>query len=315
MSPVAGSGMATAITVFHRPHDPQQFDEWAGDYLASARRADGHVGSRVSVHASGLNSGIEATFAGPDHLDAWLDSPERAAVLQTGAARGFLRSSGDIVIVGADVPEALSVFMHSVSPGKEADFIAAQCALSVETGRAPGSEGTVVFPPGAVGEWRSVLRFRTGRQLTAWLNSHEREAALPALRAHLTSDFSELPRSAAFGSTVRTDHGRTRITPRWKSTMVVLLCLYPTVMLLTRFLVPALGELGMARWHAIFVSNATSVALLSWLLVPAASRMFRRWLDPVDGAGWRFSLAGAGVIVACYAVIILIFGWISWLHF
>jgi uncharacterized protein len=73
----------------------------------------------------------------------------------------------------------------------------------------------------------SVLRFRTVQQLMAWLRPRE---------------FSELPRSAPFGSTVRTDYGETRITPTWKTAMLVLLCQYPMVMVLSRFLGPHCTE-------------------------------------------------------------------------
>jgi hypothetical protein len=157
------------------------------------------------------------------------------------------------------------------------------------------------------GQWMSVLRFRTAGQLTGWIRSRERLEALPRLRGELTGDFAELSRSAPFGSTVRVADGQARITPAWKSAMLVVLCLYPTVILLSKSLAPALSHLGINQPLAVFVANVVSVVLLQWVLVPAASLPFRRWLDPIDGAPARISLAGAAVLVVGYAALLLVF--------
>jgi len=86
-------------------------------------------------------------------------------------------------------------------------------------------------------------------------------------------------------------------------------------MLLSRFLGPELSHFGFARWLVVFISNITSVVLLQWVLVPRTSQAFRRWLDPIDGAGLRTSLIGAAVIGLSYAVMLVIFGSVTWLHY
>jgi antibiotic biosynthesis monooxygenase (ABM) superfamily enzyme len=93
--------------------------------------------------------------------------------------------------------------------------------------------------------------------------------------------------------------------------MLVVLCLYPTVILLSKSLAPALSHLGAGQALAVFVGNVISVVLLQWVLVPAASLPFRRWLDPIDGATARISLAGAAVLVVGYAALVLIFALIG----
>jgi uncharacterized protein len=45
------------------------------------------------------------------------------------------------------------------------------------------------------------------------------------------------------------------------------------------------------------------------------SRPFRRWLDPVDGAGARISLAGAAAVVMLYAVTLILFATVRELQF
>jgi uncharacterized protein len=308
---------ATAITVFHSAAEPGRFDAWAQDLLAGAAAGAGYTGSRVSLHGeNGLDWAVEVTFDGADLLDAWLDGPLRQRLLAEGEALGFRRSSGDLVLAEDDVPpEGVAIFLHSVASGRQGEFVAAQAAIAAHTAVFPGHEGTAVFAPGHSAEWMSVVRFRTPRQLAAWRRSEQRENALPALRAVLTRDFSEVSRSAPFGATVRTDFGKTRITPAWKTAMVVLFCLYPTVMVLSRFLSPPLGRLGAQPWLTTFTGNVTSVVLMSWVLIPAVSRAFRRWLDPVDGAGPRVSVTGAALLILGYAALLVVFASVKQLQF
>jgi antibiotic biosynthesis monooxygenase (ABM) superfamily enzyme len=89
--------------------------------------------------------------------------------------------------------------------------------------------------------------------------------------------------------------------------MLVVLGLYPTVMLLSISVAPALGHLGFNKAFSVFVGNVISVALLQWVLVPLVSLPFRRWRDPIDGAAAGISLAGAGVLVVAYAALLAIF--------
>lgn len=301
--------VAAAITIFHPPSDPDRFGQWLARYLASAHQSNGYVSARESVQASTqLDWAVEVSFRDAHSLDAWLDGTQRAAILRAGEAEGWWRRSADLVL-GHDEPppENSGVFLHSVAPGKEAEFVAAQRDLTLTSSAFTGYEGTAVFPADSDGQWMSVLRFRAPGQLAAWMRSQERQEALPRLRGELTRDFAELPRSAPFGSTVRFDHGQTRITPAWKTAMLVLLCLYPTAMVLTKFLSPALDHLGFTQSLSFFVGNVVSIVALQWILVPAVSRPFRRWLDPIDGSSARTSLAGATVIVAGYLVLLGLF--------
>jgi antibiotic biosynthesis monooxygenase (ABM) superfamily enzyme len=300
---------ASAITIFHPPSDPDRFGQWVLRYLACAGHSVGHVTARESVHGNRrLDWAVEVTFRNPDLLHAWLDCPERQAVLGEGEAHGCWRSASDLILAQDEPPPAnVGIFLHSVAADNEAEFIAAQGDLTRSSSAFPGYEGTAVFPADSAGQWMSVLRFRTPDQLTGWIRSRERQEALPRLRGELTRDFAELPRSAPFGSTIRVEHGRTRITPGWKTAMLVLLCLYPTVMLLSKSLSPALDHLGVNQPLSLFVGNVIGVVLLQWVLVPTVSRSFRRWLDPIDGASARISVAGATVIVALYGALLALF--------
>ncbi|ODR02091.1 hypothetical protein BST27_06690 [Mycobacterium intermedium] len=301
------------MTIFHPPADPAGFGRWAAVYVACADRAPGYLGARESVQGSRpLDFAVEVTFERTDQLHAWLDSSERDAVLRDGQAHGYWRCAAELILAEGELPPTnAGVFLHSVASGKEAEFVSAQSDLTLVSSGFPGYEGTLLLPADNSGQWMSVLRFRTAGQLNSWIRSRERQEALPRLRNELTRDFAELPRSAPFGSTVRVADGQTKITPGWKSAMLVVLCLYPTVILLSKTLAPALGDVGVNPAATIFVGNVVSVALLQWILVPAASRPFRRWLDPIDGASGRVSAVGTAVVVVAYAALLVVFSLIG----
>jgi antibiotic biosynthesis monooxygenase (ABM) superfamily enzyme len=315
---------ATAITIVHRPirsdgrdPNPEGFDEWVLELRSVARTAPGFEESQVSVHADErLDYALAATFRTERQLNDWLDGRARAAVMAEGATLGFHRASSDLVIIEGELtPPGVAVFRHGVAAGRDADFVAAQGDLTGVSSGFPGYEGTVVFPAGVSGEWTSLIRFRTERLLGEWLKSNQRQKSLSSLRSTLVRDFSTASHTTPFGTTVRIENGKTELTPSWKSAMLVLMVLYPTVMLLTRFLAPQLDRLGGEPWLVMWLSEVASVSALQWLLMPFAAKRMRRWLDPVDGAGLAVTLRGAAVVGAVYVVTLTVFATVTWLQF
>lgn len=311
------SAAATAVTVFHPVPDAAGFDAWCNELIAVAKTAEGFVDSRVSVRKDAqLDWAVSVTFRSERLLHEWLDGTDRAHPLRDGASHGFHRLTSDVVMVeGAPLPPGIGVFRHSVARGNEADFENAQVRLVAKSSVFPGYEGTVVFPPDTSGEWLSLIRFRMGHQLSAWLQSRERAAALPELRAHLTEDFTQVAHTTPFGSTLRTENGETKMTPTWKTAMLILLVLYPTVMILSRFVGPILDRMGAGPWLALWLSQIASVGVMTWFFMPAVSAWFRRWLDPVDGSGVRISVIGAGVVLLVYAATLVLFASVKWLQY
>jgi antibiotic biosynthesis monooxygenase (ABM) superfamily enzyme len=323
---------ATAVSLFHRVGNGSDFVAWAGRVGAAARSEPGYLGSRLSeIGAAATRSTPEpgtdgwttfdpataVTFDSAPHLHQWLDSPARARLLDEGARAGHHRKSADIVVVDGDPPvTGVGIYRHHVTAGREADFVDTQARLVGLSAGFSGFEGaTLIRPADPSDEWMSVQQFRTDRQLEDWMGSAARLAALPQLRADLTREFAVVTRSTPFGSILRVQDGATRVTPQWKTAMLVLLVLYPTVMTLSRFLGPVLDDLGAEPWLSMWLSQIVSVGAMTWFLMPVVTGWFRRWLDPVDGAGARVSLTGAAVVVAVYAVTLTIFASITWLQF
>ncbi|BBY18073.1 antibiotic biosynthesis monooxygenase [Mycolicibacterium litorale] len=306
--------MATGVTVFHPSAGRARFAEYAHAFADSARGCPGFVAASAALDDFEL--AVAVTFADDDSLEHWLDSPQHAEMLGHGHELGFWRAATPVVLSSeAPPPHGVAAFRHDVADGREAEFVAAQRRLGTAVAEAPGYEGTALFPPDAAGGWLSVLRFRTDRQLADWLASARRTEALPELRSSLAEDFSPLSQTTPFGTTVRVDDGRLRMTPNWKSAMMVMLVLYPTVMLLSRFFGPVLDGWGVQPWLALWLSQVVSVVLMQWWLMPGATSLFRRWLDPVDGAGLVTTLRGAAVVLAVYVVTLTLFASITWLQY
>jgi antibiotic biosynthesis monooxygenase (ABM) superfamily enzyme len=307
-------GTATVVTIFHPSNHPADFTVWAGEMSVTATEAtDFRISVLTDPH---LDWGIAVTFASARALHDWLDSTQRQCALDSGRQRGILCATADMVI-GEDggVPAGVGFFRHTVAPGRADEFTAAEARLAAVSVQFSGFEGCCTFAPAAGGEAFAVLRFRTERQLETWLESPERSEALGPLRESLTREFSLVSSTTTFGSTVRTENGHTAVTPRWKTAMLILLVLYPTVMLLSRFLGPILDNVGAPPWLAMWLSQVVSVVALQWALMPLAGQWFRRWLDPIDGAGTRISVVGAGVLVVGYLATLAMFAAVQWLQY
>jgi antibiotic biosynthesis monooxygenase (ABM) superfamily enzyme len=299
----------TAVLVFH-PGGDGPFAEWASTVAASASAAPGCVRTRVSVAEDGFDPALAVTFTGATQLDGWLDS---ADMLRCG---GWLLAAPAIMLAPDEPPPpGVGAFRHQIVAGRYAEFLVSQRGLTAAAHGFSGYEGTCLFPDDQSGESLSVLRFRTDRHLSAWMSSQQRADALPGLRSSLTAEFAPVSGTTSFGTTVRTDGDRILMTPNWKSAMLVLAVLYPTVMTLSRFLGPVLDGWGAQPWLSLWVSQVVSVTLMQWWLMPWASKPFRRWLDPVDGAGLRSSLAGAAALLLLYGATLLLFESVTWLQF
>ena len=304
----------TAVAVFRGGQSGVESADWASTMATSASDS-GAVRATASTVDGLLERGVAATFIDEEGVDAWLEG-SGARVLADAAADGWVLAS-PVILVGAglSVGPGVGAFRHVIEAGRTVEFVSAQRKLTSAAAQFAGYEGTSVFIDETSGTALSVLRFRSDRTLASWVSSPERQAALPGLRSSLSGDFVEVSDATPFGTIVRTDRGRTLMTPNWKSAMLVLLVLYPTVMLLSRFLGPVLDHAGASPGLALWMSQVVSVGLMQWWLMPWAAKPFRTWLDPIDGAGWRSNAVGAVAILVLYGLTLLLFESVRWLQF
>ena len=119
--------------------------------------------------------------------------------------------------------------------------------------------------------WRDVDCF------VGWMVSRERSQLLKAMDV-LGYSCSAQTNWKGYAAWVAEDQ-QADAPPTWKVNLLVLLCLYPTVLILNSLINP----LGLGYSSSILVGNICSVALTGWLLVPAAQRLYSRWINGRSG--------------------------------
>ena len=247
-------------------------------------------------------------FAGVADLERWRNSEQRRAM---DVEAGSMLEGGRIseITGGAEyrlLSSVTEVIVTDIKAGKEAEYRTWADRMQKEQARFEGFGGSYVQPPrnGTTG-WTTLLRFDTPEHLQRWLDSPERGALLAEGDAIV--DRTVLHRvDSSFPGWIPADPATGKPPNEWKTSALVLLCLYPVVMLELRFLNPfTRGFLPPAL--ATFVGNVISVSLVTRPLMPLAIRGFAKWLFFVDRQPRWLEVAFPFVLAACYIVEIAVF--------
>jgi len=208
-------------------------------------------------------------------------------------------------------PRSSSVIVHRVPPGSRGLLLEWQRGVTHEAESFPGYQGTEVYPPATdqEAEWVIVIHFDDSKTLQAWLDSPERAEWTAKLPREIQKfQLKMLPSGFApwFAGLV---HGGEPL-PHWKMFLTVLLALYPTVVLLTVFLVPhTQPKVGLAV--AVLINNILSVSLLEWLGMPVIRVLLAPWLRANSTADRTRSVGGLVLIVAALGVLVALFRQLS----
>lgn len=283
------------------------FRRWQDEVNRTVASFSGFLGTEVVAPKNATGEWtVLYRFDSKAHLESWLDSAERAEVLDAGTALFDGPASQQVMMGSADEDVVTVVVSHPVDPGHEDDFIAWQQRVTESERAFPGFLGSELFRPvpGVQDEWTAMFRFDTEQHLNSWLESPGRRKLLE--EGSQFQDF-ELHRVASpFGSWFAFDDNRATAPAAWKTAISVLVGLYPTVFLLTL----GISELWPAGrlWETLLLGNILSVCLLTWVVMPVVTRALRFWLAPAGGhATRRVDLIGVGVSVAFLAVAALVF--------
>lgn len=202
-----------------------------------------------------------------------------------------------------------AVITNSVKDGRAVEFRSWQQRIQATQARYPGYLGVTVQPPipGVSREWVTLLRFDTGDNLRAWLESDD--------CARLTRESEELLEHADYrvaGASFRNwlpESERAAEPPLWKVNAIVLLVLYPVVVLTLVFVNPLIVDWGLAP--VTFVDNVIGVAATGFLLVPWAAGLLSRWLTPQGPRARQVTVWGTVGMLAAYAVLIGAMTWVA----
>jgi antibiotic biosynthesis monooxygenase (ABM) superfamily enzyme len=198
--------------------------------------------------------------------------------------------------------------VQQIQPADTDWFLEWQRGVAAAAESFPGYKDTDVFPPddGQRNEWVVVIHFEDDKSLREWLDSPIRAQWVAKLRARVGRfELKALSGGFApwFASLTRQRDASS--PPSWKMALTVLLGLYPTVMLLALFPGPYLNPLGFAL--AMLISNALSISLLEWAVMPVLTTVLDRWLKANEAKQRPVSIGGLLVIICLLGSLVILF--------
>lgn len=298
-----------------RPESNDAFARWQGETSAVISRFPGFIEQRLIPPHPPLQVDwvILQRFVSLDHAKRWLGSSERRSRIE--GATPMLVGRDDVHIVCDDASAARTapvsaVISTRVKPGMEAEYLKWEQRVAAAQSKAAGLQGYRFEPavPGVQKDFVAILRFDSEANLRAWLESPQRKQLLEEA-APLTAEFHTRMAQSGFEQWFRDATQEGAPTPAlWKMNMIVLLALYPVVFLWGLLVgTPILSKvLHLDFPLALFIGNAFSVLLTSYMVPWAASRL-SWWLAPPQHGRALVNLEGASLLVAIYAIMILLF--------
>jgi antibiotic biosynthesis monooxygenase (ABM) superfamily enzyme len=307
------AGTVTVVTQTRvRPECDEAFRRWQYETSAVVATFPGFIQQTVMPPSppAQVDWMIQQRFADTASAVAWLNSQQRLQRLQ-GAAP-MLLGQDDVHVVGDGgagvLPAPVSAVISTrIKPGQEAAYRAWELRIAAAQSKATGFQGYRFEPPvpGVQEDWLAIVRFDTEANLQAWLDSPERHKLLREAD-DFTEEFHARIARTGFEQWFPGAADGTAPPAAWKQNMLVLLMLYPVVFLFGLAVqTPLLTRTaGLPFAIALFVGNVVSVLLLS-RLVPWISERFSWWLRPADASPARTNAAGAALVVALYALMLV----------
>lgn len=173
-----------------------------------------------------------------------------------------------------------SGIITEVKKGMEEAYFNWEYKVQCVQAKFPGYRGAYFQPPSAAsrGQWATMLHFDKPESLEAWFESNERKELLEEQVQFVNSTQIKALQSAFPGWFPVDEAGDPPAV--WKTGLLVLLGLFPTVMLEIKFLAPVLAGLNPAV--ANFISLVISVAVTSYWTTPVFIQWFTWWIFPKD---------------------------------
>lgn len=287
-----------------RPESKDAFIDWQSELNALIAAFPGFVSLEILAPAdpSQAEWAIVQRFCDNNSASLWCASAHHKELLKTLTGLAIEDGVKEVVVGESGLKGGVTeVFVTQVNKEKQGAFREWIAKIHHVEAKFPGFRGVYVqSPTQAQGKnWITFLQFDTPENLDRWLVSKEREEVLRESKSLIASIESQRVISSYAGwfSSLEKLGG---IPPAWKQTMVVLLVLFPIVMLELKFLTPVTESLNSSL--ATFISNALSVTLISWPMMPIAVYLLGWWLVPQGNNSFRTTIAGAFLVFALYAL-------------
>ena len=178
--------------------------------------------------------------------------------------------------------QVTAIISHLVRPGREQGYEEWLHGIAAEAHQFAGHIGVNVIRPcdHTHPEYVAILRFDHYNNLKAWLESSVRQEWLERLQPLI-----EKPETIQTLTGLETwftlpNKPMKAPPPRYKMAIVTWLGVFFTISLLNRWLVPLLA--GLPAWLISLIVTGLTVALLTYLIMPRLTQLFRKWLYPTS---------------------------------
>ena len=162
-----------------------------------------------------------------------------------------------------------------VAPGKAAEFEKWLDGVLSAASSFPGFLGGGALRPGRLGDdWHVVYRFASPAQLERWESSRERARWLA--RAEPLMDEKGVQKVSGLETWVSLPGRTAPAPPRWKMALVTLSAIIPLVLLMNDFVLPHFDDWPLVGRTLVF--SGTLTTLMTWVVMPRMTRLFRRFL-------------------------------------
>lgn len=198
------------------------------------------------------------------------------------------------------------MIVQRIRPGCEEAYRQWSSEINTACSKFAGFVELEVFePPPGQREVVLVLRFASEEEGAAWHNSSICLELLEQSKSFVEERVMRSP-SRVFASWFG-DQDASRESPRlWKDALTVLLVLYPTVMILTLYVTGPLLK-GWSLATSMYLGNLLSVSILTWVLMPLATRWLAFWLTPTKGSRSAHTLLGLVLVLGLQALTVWFF--------
>jgi hypothetical protein len=166
-----------------------------------------------------------------------------------------------------------------VKPGCEAAFEDAVRGVTLAASTFPGYLGSEVLHPAKKrGEWQLILRFDSPEHLQEWEESLICQGWIARADA-LTVDQPRVVRVNSLEAWFALPEiPNAPPPPKWKTAIVSAVGIYPAISLMPILLRPITN--GLPSWLATLVSISVMMPLMTWVIMPQVTRLFKGWLYP-----------------------------------
>lgn len=192
----------------------------------------------------------------------------------------------------AEPEPVTTVLTWQVRPGHEREFEQWTRGITRCARRFPGSEGVSWLRTGEGHRFHSVMRFSDPRTLTAWLESEERADWHARIQDIATEISSERQSTTGMETWFSLPGTAVQAPPRWKMVLTTCAGVYPCSFLIQWLLGPVTLTWPLAVRAAMF--PVLVVPTLTYVIMPALSRLLRLWLYESPGTSRRRRTGGGG---------------------